>query len=56
MKTLSLTVGVTMLAAILLTAGLGLNSINLLLDGNEVKAYPKQQKGYQYHHLSKRLH
>ena len=49
-KNLSLTVGSTMLAAILLTAGL--YSGNLLLDGHEVNAYPKQQKGTPYHHGS----
>lgn len=48
-KTISITLGVTTLAAILLTAGLTLNSVNLLPDGNEVKAYPKQQKGYEHH-------
>jgi hypothetical protein len=38
---------IAMLAAILLTAVLYSGS---LLDGNEVKAYPKQQKGTPYHH------
>jgi hypothetical protein len=51
MKNLSVMLGVTALTAILLTAAVGLtsNSIDLLPDGNEVIAYPKQHKEYQHH-------
>ncbi len=51
-----MTITTTSLAAILLIAaaatGLTQNSIGLLPDGNEVKAYPKQHKGYQQNHGS----